>query len=463
MAMVDLSDTICALSSAPGRSGIAVVRLSGSRSGDILAQIFAPADSGRRQIPDRLATLGRVADPRTGSELDEALVTFFHAPHSYTGEDVAEISVHGSPAVIAYLLDCLCSLGARLAEPGEFTMRAFLHGRMDLAQAEAVRDLIEADTLHQAQVALRQRSGELSRELTAIKEPLLDVIIRLEAAVEFVEDDVPCESRDALAARLEELLRALDKWIASFRRGRIVRHGFSLAVVGGPNVGKSSLFNALLLEERSIVTEAPGTTRDLVSEITDIEGIAVRLIDTAGVRDGADPVEQIGVDRTLRAMADADAVLLVLDTSRPCTDEDARLRARLSAMPCIVALNKADLPSVWSLQQRAEYGSRWPCVEVSALKGVHIRELREAIRRQFFGDSARERDGLLVTNLRHCRCLEACQRHVAGAAHALQSGLSEEFVLTDLRAALERLGEITGETSAEDLLGEIFSRFCIGK
>jgi tRNA modification GTPase len=418
MAMVDLSDTICALSSAPGRSGIAVVRLSGSRSGDILTQIFAPADGRRRQIPDRLATLGRVADPRTGSELDEALVTFFHAPHSYTGEDVAEISV---------------------------------------------RDLIEADTLHQAQVALRQRSGELSRELTAIKEPLLDVIIRLEAAVEFVEDDVPCESRDALAARLEELLRALDKWIASFRRGRIVRHGFSLAVVGGPNVGKSSLFNALLLEERSIVTEAPGTTRDLVSEITDIEGIAVRLIDTAGVRDGADPVEQIGVDRTLRAMADADAVLLVLDTSRPCTDEDARLRARLSAMPCIVALNKADLPSVWSLQQSAEYGSRWPCVEVSALKGVHIRELREAIRRQFFGDSARERDGLLVTNLRHCRCLEACQRHVAGAAHALQSGLSEEFVLTDLRAALERLGEITGETSAEDLLGEIFSRFCIGK
>ena len=463
MAMVDLSDTICALSSAPGRAGIAVVRLSGPRSGEILSQVFAPAGGRQPQFPDRLAKPGRVADPRSGRELDEALVTFFHAPHSYTGEDVAEISVHGSPAVIAHLLDCLCSLGARLAEPGEFTMRAFFHGRMDLAQAEAVRDMIEADTLYQTQVALRQRSGALSRELEAVKEPLLDIIIRLEAAVEFVEEDVPRESRDELAAHLEDLLRALDKWIASFQRGRIVRHGFSLAIVGGSNVGKSSLFNALLLEERSIVTEAPGTTRDLVSEITDIEGIAVRLIDTAGVRDGADAIEQIGVDRSLRAMADADAVLLVLDTSRPRADEDARLQARLSAMPCIVALNKSDLPSVWSPDQKAEYGSRWPCVEVSALKGTHIRELRAAIRRQFFGDSAPQNDGLLVTNLRHCRCLEACRRHVAAAADTLQSGLSEEFILTDLRPALDRLGEITGETTTEDLLGEVFSRFCIGK
>ena len=463
MAMVDLSDTICALSSAPGRSGIAVVRLSGPRSSEILARIFAPAAGGRPGMPERLATLGRIADPRTGSELDEALVTFFHAPHSYTGDDVAEICVHGSPAVITHLLDCLCSLGARLAGPGEFTMRAFLHGCMDLAQAEAVRDLIEADTLYQAQVALRQRSGELSRALAGIKEPLLDIILQLEAAVEFVEDDVPHESRVALAARLEDLLDELDTWIASFRRGRIVRHGFSLAVVGGPNVGKSRLFNALLLEERSIVSEAPGTTRDLVSEVTDIEGIAVRLIDTAGVREGGDPIEQIGVDRSLRAMADADAVLLVLDTSRPGTEEDARLRELLSSVPCIVALNKCDLPSAWSPQQEAEYRSRWPCLEVSALKGAHIRELREAIRQRFFGNGARQSDGLLVTNLRHCRCLDGTREYLAAAAHSLQSGLSEEFVLTDLRPALQRLGEITGETTTEDLLGEVFSRFCIGK
>jgi len=460
--MVDLSDTICALSSAPGRSGIAVVRLSGPRCCEILEQVFAPA---RRQphMPDRLAVLGRISDPRTGSELDEALVTCFRAPHSYTGEDVAEISVHGSSVVVAHLLTCLCSLGARLAEPGEFTMRAFLHGRMDLVQAEAVRDVIEANTLYQLQVASRQRSGELSHQLKLVKESLLDVIINLEAAIEFVEEDLPLESRAALAAQLGGLAQALGKWVISFRHGRVVRHGFSLAIVGGPNVGKSSLFNALLLEERSIVTEWPGTTRDLVSEITDIEGIAVRLIDTAGVRDGADKVEQIGVDRSLRAMADADAILLVLDTSRPCSDEDARLQARLSGIPCVVALNKSDLPSVWPPQQKAEYCSRRPCIEVSALKGAHIHELREAIRQQFFGDGAKQSDGLLVTNLRHCRCLEASRQHLADAAHALQSGLSEEFVLMDLRRALERLGEITGETTAEDLLGEIFSRFCIGK
>jgi tRNA modification GTPase len=460
--MVDLSDTICALSSAPGRSGIAVVRLSGPRCTGILDQVFTPA-SRQPRMPDRLAVLGRVADPRAGSELDQALVTFFRAPHSYTGEDVAEISVHGSPVVIAHLLDCMCSLGARLAEPGEFTMRAFLHGRMDLVQAEAVRDVIEANTLYQAQVASRQRSGELSHQLKRVKEPLLEVIVHLEAAVEFVEEDMLLESREALAARLDSMARALERWILSFRRGRVVRHGFSLAIVGGPNVGKSSLFNALLLDERSIVTELPGTTRDLISEFTDIEGIAVRLIDTAGVRDGADKIEQIGVDRSLRAMADADAILLVLDTSRPCKEEDARLQERLSGMPCVVALNKSDLLSVWSPQQKEEYGSRWPCVEVSALNGAHIHELREAIRQQFFGDSARQSDGLLVTNLRHCRCLEASRQHIADAAQALQSGLSEEFVLMDLRRALERLGEITGETTAEDLLGEIFSRFCIGK
>ena len=460
--MVDLSDTICALSSAPGRSGIAVVRLSGPRCTGILDQVFAPA-SRQPRMPDRFAVLGRVSDPRAGSELDQALVTFFRAPHSYTGEDVAEISVHGSPVVITHLLDCLCSLGARLAEPGEFTMRAFLHGRMDLVQAEAVCDLIEANTLYQAQVASRQRSGELSHQLKRIKAPLLEIIVHLEAAVEFVEEDMPVESREALAVRLGNLTEALEKWILSFRRGRVVRHGFSLAIVGGPNVGKSSLFNALLLEERSIVTELPGTTRDLVSEFTDIEGIAVRLIDTAGVRDGADRIEQIGVDRSLRAMADADAILLVLDTSRHCSDEDARLQERLSWMPCVVALNKSDLPAVWSPQQKEEYGSRWPCIEVSALNGAHVHELREAIRQQFFGDSARQSDGLLVTNLRHCRCLEASRQHLADAAQALQSGLSEEFVLMDLRRALERLGEITGETTTEDLLGEIFSRFCIGK
>jgi tRNA modification GTPase len=460
--MVDLSDTICALSSAPGRSGIAVVRVSGSRCSMVLSQVFAPAKS-RSHPRDRYASLGRLLDPRNGAELDEALVTYFRAPRSYTGEDVAEISLHGSPVLISKLLDCLCSLGLRIAEPGEFTMRAFLHGRMDLAQAEAVVDVIEASTLYQAQVAARQRSGELSHRIRQIKNPLLDIIVNLEAAVEFVEEDLPGESRRTIAERLETLGDELQRWIVSFRRGRIVRQGFSLAIIGGPNVGKSSLFNALLLEERSIVTEVPGTTRDLVTETLDIDGIAVRLIDTAGVRAGGDKVEQIGVDRSLRAMADADAVLLVLDTSRPSGEENARLQELLGGIPCVVALNKSDLPSAWPTQKRAEVGSIWPCIEVCALKGTNVDALRDTIRRQFFGDDSRQRDGLLVTTLRHCRCLEASRQYLGSAVEALRGGVSEEFVLIDLRRALDTLGEITGETTAEDLLGEIFSRFCIGK
>jgi len=460
--MVDLRDTICALSSAPGRSGIAVVRLSGSGSFGIVARVFLP-HRAQPEMPARYAVLGRVRDPVTGSELDEALVTCFHAPHSYTGEDVAELSVHGSPVVVSHLIEFLCREGARLAEPGEFTLRAFLNGRMDLAQAEAVRDVVEANTLYQLQVAARQRSGELSRQLGPIRRQLTEVIVSLETAVEFVEEDLAIESRELLAGKLERVLEELSKWIDSYRRGRIVRNGFSLAVMGRPNVGKSSLFNALLSEERSIVTEMPGTTRDLVSEFANVGGIPVRLIDTAGLRDGENKIEQIGVDRSMRVMADVDAILLVLDTSQPCCEEDGELRMRLCSLACIAAFNKSDLPSVWAPEQKAEYRALWPCVDVSALTGAGVEALRLAIQRHLFGDGAAERDGLLVTNLRHCRCMEAARETLAPAARALRDGLSEEFVLVDLHRGLRRLGEITGETGVEELLGEIFGRFCIGK
>jgi tRNA modification GTPase len=460
--MVDLRDTICALSSAPGRSGIAVVRLSGPSCFGIIARVFTP-HRAEREMPARRAVLGRVCDPHTGSELDEALVTCFRSPHSYTGEDVAEVSVHGSPVVVSHLLEFFCREGARLAEPGEFTLRAFLNGRMDLAQAEAVRDVVEANTLYQLQVAARQRSGELSRQLGPVRRQLADVIVSLETAVEFVEEDLAIESRTLLAGKLEGVLEELSKWIDSFRRGRIVRNGFSLAIMGRPNVGKSSLFNALLAEERSIVTEMPGTTRDLVSEFANIEGIPVRLIDTAGLRDGENKIEQIGVDRSMRVIADVDAILLVLDTSRPWCEQDEHLRTRLSSLSCVAAFNKSDLPSVWVPEQKAEYAALWPCIDVSALTGAGIESLRLAIQQHLFGDGAAERDGLLVTNLRHCRCLEAAREALTSAACTLGNGLSEEFILVDLHRGLRKLGEITGETSVEELLGEIFARFCIGK
>jgi tRNA modification GTPase len=461
--MGDLHDTICALSSAPGRAGIALVRISGHAAFRIVQKVFAPTIAGAGFLQPRQAVLGRVHHPESGTELDQALVTCFPAPHSYTGEDVAEVSVHGSPVIVSTLLDFLCQSGARLADPGEFTLRAFLHGRMDLAQAEAVRDVIESKTLYQVQVASRQREGELSRQLDPLKKLIIDIVVQLESAVEFVEEDLPLESRASVAARLDQAGLDLDKWIRSFRRGRLIRDGFSIAIVGRPNVGKSSLFNALLGQERSIVTEIPGTTRDPISEFTSLEGIPVRLLDTAGVRASADKVEQLGVDRSFQVMADADSLLLVVDTSEPSTKEDWELRERLRFVSGIAVMNKSDLPCRWLAEEKGRYAGNWACLEVSAKTGAAIERLQRAILQHLFGHEGLERDGILVTNLRHCHCLEGAQEALSGAARALRAGLSEEFALVDLHAALRVLGEITGETTVEDLLGEIFSRFCIGK
>jgi len=460
--MTEFDTTICALSSAPGRAGIAVVRISGPQAAELGRQVFIAREPTGAALPPRRALLGRIVDPRSADDLDEGLLTFFPAGASYTGEEVVELSLHGSPVLVEALLDALCALGAQLAEPGEFTLRAFLHGRIDLAQAEAVRDVIEAKTLTQAQVAARQRAGELSQQLRPVKQLLIDVVVQLESAVEFVEEDLPLDSRERIASKLRQLGNELDRWIASFRRGRLIREGFTLAIVGRPNVGKSSVFNALLSHERSIVAELPGTTRDLVSESTSIEGVPVRLLDTAGVRETGDRIEQLGVDRSFQAIADADALLLVIDRSTRRAPEDDVLRERLSGLPALAVFNKADLPDAWSDAEREMFAGPAGHTSVSALTGSGIDALRKVIMCHLLGEPP-ERDGILVTNLRHARCLEAAREALTRAAAALDSRLSEEFVLADLHAALRKLGAITGETTVEDLLGEIFSRFCIGK
>jgi tRNA modification GTPase len=460
--MKDPNDTICALSTAPGRAGLAVVRMSGLRCFGILDEVIRP-EHNQHAFSPRTSVLGRFVDPGSREEIDQVLVIRFPAPHSYTGEDVAEISLHGSPVLVGGVLDVLCGRGARLAAPGEFTLRAFLHRRLDLAQAEAVRDIIEANTLYQARVAARQRDGALSKQLEPLKALLVDIIVQLEAAVEFVEEDLVTDSREALALRLEEVRGKIAAWVASFKQGRIVREGFSLAVVGRPNVGKSSVFNRMLSQERSIVTEVPGTTRDLVSEYMNLEGIPVRMVDTAGVRDAEDAVERMGVDRSYRAMADADAILHVVDASVAGSVEDIGLRERLSGLPCVVVFNKSDLPSAWPEEEQGQFAGAHPRVTVSALTGSGIPALRRAILAQLFGDGGPPGEGLLVTNLRHCRCLEDVLRSVTEAQKALRDALSEEFVLLDLHAALKELGAITGETTMDDLLDGIFSRFCVGK
>lgn len=460
--MTDLADTICALSTAAGRSGIAVVRVSGAQSIAIFLKIFQPK---RRfdQVPYRRAVLGKIVAPGGGFGIDEAIATCFPSPNSYTGEDMVEYSLHGNPVLVTALLDCLCGQGARLAEPGEFTMRAFLHDRMDLAQAEAVNDIISATTLYQAQVAARQCSGTLSRQLKPVKDILVDIIVNLESAVEFVEENLQTASREAVVLQIDRVRRQLEDWIATYRQGRIIKEGFSMAVIGKPNVGKSSVFNALLAQNRSIVAELPGTTRDLVSEFTNLEGIPVRLVDTAGIHQSEDYIERLGIDRSLEAIVDADAILLVVDRSRPHLHQDSILRQQVLHASCIVVMNKSDLAPAWSPEEERAFAGNWPHVQVSAKTGAGIGELRAAILQGLLGSGGIQQDSILITNLRHVRSLEAAETELARAMKSLQDGLSEEFALVDLHGALKKLGAITGETSAEDLLTEIFSRFCVGK
>jgi tRNA modification GTPase len=460
--MKDQADTICALSTPAGRSGLAVVRLSGERSFQFLRKIFL-CKSLLNPPADRHATLGKILNLRDGRIFDEGVATCFQGPNSYTGENMVEISLHGNPVLIAALLDDLCSLGARIAEPGEFTMRAFLRGRMDLTQAEAVRDLIEATTRRQAETAVKQKAGSMSIQLKSVKEKLIKIISNLESAVEFVEEDLPLESRETIGSMLEELRGELDKWIQSYRKGKIIKDGFSMAVVGRPNVGKSSVFNALLAQDRSIVTEAPGTTRDLVSEYASISGIPVRLMDTAGIRKSDDRIERLGIGRSRQAIADSDAVLLVVDSSFPQSKEDIDLRRALKLRTCIVVMNKSDLPLRWTAEEMREFAGDLPFIGASAKTGVGIEQLRSEIFDRVMGTDIEEKEGMLVTNLRHCLCLENARKNLGAATTALKEGLSEEFALADLHRALKDLGEITGETHIEEVLAQIFSSFCIGK
>jgi tRNA modification GTPase len=460
--MKDLADTICALSTPPGRSGIAVVRMSGPESLDFYRQVFKPK-RGIGETQPRFSVLGRIVDPRSGIEIDEAVVSCFPSPNSYTREDMVEFSIHGSPVLISALLDCLCSLGARLAEPGEFTMRAFLHGRIDLTQAEAVNDIINATTLYQAQVAGRQSSGALARKLSTTKELLVEIIVHIESAVEFYEEDLALEPREVVIEHIAQLRRQLMDWVDSYRKGRVIREGFSMAVVGRPNVGKSSVFNALLNQDRSIVTEIPGTTRDLVSEFTNLEGIPVRLLDTAGIHASEDHIERLGIDRSLQAIAEADAILFVGNRNQPLSQQDMELRRQLEHLSCIAVINKCDLPSVWTAGERKEFIGAWPNAEVSAKTGSGIARLRRAILDGIIGAGRVTGEGILITNLRHCQNLEAAERYLGQAATALNEGLSEEFALVDLHKGLQELGAIMGEVHRDDLLTEIFSRFCVGK
>jgi tRNA modification GTPase len=451
-------DTIAAISTPPGRGGIGIVRLSGPESAEIAAQLVRlrhPLEHGRARLAD---VMDDERAETASAAIDEALVTLFAAPNSYTAEDVVEIAAHGSPVVLELLLRRALDLGARLAEPGEFTQRAFLAGKLDLTQAEAVRDLIDAQTLTQARQAASQMGGALSRRVSPVKHALVELIALLEAGIDFAEDDVDVAPAAEISRRIEELRPPLTALAASFARGRIVHDGLTLAIVGRPNAGKSSLFNRLVERERAIVTATPGTTRDLVTERISLEGIPLELVDTAGLREGLEEAEQMGIARSREALADAALVLVVLDATQALNDEEHRLLEAVQGRPAVLVVNKSDLAEMGRLDGA---GSGLASVQTSALTGEGIAELRGLILALATGGAAAE-PGML-TRLRHHQAIASTLDALGDAAQANENAIPHEMILLDLYRGLWALDSLTGQTTSDDILNLIFSTFCIGK
>jgi tRNA modification GTPase len=463
IAVFSTSDTIVALATPPGRSGVGVVRLSGADAFRVASLLVGRS----RPFEPRRATLARFAFARgitPGSDAppvaDQVVVTAFPGPHSYTGEDVVEVSAHGSPVVLEALLASAVASGARLAEAGEFTLRAFLNGKLDLVQAEAVADLIEAVTPLQARVAFDQLEGTLTTEIRAIEGDLFDLVARLEASLDFPDEGYHFVEIGRASEELVVVIARIAALLAATSRGRLIREGAQVAIVGTPNVGKSSLFNALLNAPRAIVTAIPGTTRDLVTERANVGGFAIALVDTAGVRESADVVEREGIARAREAGSVADLLLLVLDRSRPLSDDDRRLVEDTAARARVVVANKADAAAAWSTAPVDEKD----IVEVSALTGAGMTDLVARIVATLSRGVDVPRDAPMVTNVRHVALLQTAHAAVGRAVEALAgAAVSEEFVLADLQDAMARLQEITGQRTTDDLLRHIFERFCIGK
>jgi len=452
-------DTICGVSTPAGEGGIGIIRISGERAVEIASSVFRTR-SGRALSEASSHTLhyGHVVSPDGKETIDEALASVMRAPATYTREDVVEINCHGGMQPLARTLALVIGRGARQAEPGEFTKRAFLNGRVDLSQAEAVMDVIRSRTELAHKAANEQLLGGLSREIRDLRERLLSLAASVEAAVDFPEEEIELASGEHLRDSLSVVLQSIDAMLASVAAGRILREGFGTAIVGSPNVGKSSLLNALLRSDRAIVTDIPGTTRDVLEEYLHIEGVPVRILDTAGIRHSSDVVEQEGVRRTLAAVREADVVLLVLDGSRNMNDEDRRVLKEAGEKPAIAVINKADLPRALEGVARPETQ-----VTVSCKSGQGLAELRKAIASVALSRTRSLREHGWAINQRHQTALEQARESLQKVLESAAAGLSPEFIALDLRAALDSLGLVIGATYTEDILNRIFDDFCIGK
>ena len=456
-------DTICAISTPIGEGGIGIVRISGKDAILIADKIFFPKRNKKLSaLPSHTIHYGEIRDD-SKEKIDEALVSIMKAPNTYTKEDVVEINCHGGAVPLKRVMELVIKNGARLAEPGEFTKRAFLNGRIDLSQAEAVIDIINSKTDDSLRLAVNQLSGILSKKVNAIREELISIIASVEASIDFVDEDIEFISRHEMGKRIKKAVDEIEALITTADEGRIYKEGIATAIIGRPNVGKSSLLNALLKEERAIVTPVPGTTRDVIEEWVNIKGVPLRILDTAGIRHTEDIVEIEGVKRSRDAIKSADLILLLIDGSVKLNEEDKSLIEEVGNKRLIVLLNKSDL---LSLVKKSDIEKALPekeIVSISALTGEGIDRLRSVIHGLLFKGRITAGERPIITNLRHKTALEKTKKALETLESSLKNEMSEEFLAVDLRGALNALGEITGETATEDILNRIFEEFCVGK
>jgi len=457
-------DTIVAVSTPRGEGGISIVRLSGPLAISIAQQIFrSPSFLSLQKIKTHTLVYGHILDPETHQIIDEVLLSVMKAPRTYTKEDIVEINCHGGAACVQKVLELTLLAGARLAEPGEFTKRAFLNGRIDLAQAEAVADIIRAKTDLTRQVAMNQLQGAMSKAVNRLRDQIIDILAEVEARIDFPEEDLDFLDLTALYKRAQAVLTQLGELLRTAEDGKILREGLNLVIVGKPNVGKSSLLNALLQEDRAIVTEIPGTTRDTIEEYANIRGIPLNLIDTAGIRETADIIEHAGVKRSREWLERSDLALVMLDASEPLTENDGKLLELTKNKKAIIILNKIDLPKGLDITQAEKLMPDKPIVKTSMLTGQGLEELKTAILNAVIHGTEISPDSAMITNVRHRDALRKGKIDIEHALLSLDMAMPMELVAVDLRGALDNLGLIVGTTTTDDILERIFSQFCIGK
>lgn len=456
-----MEDTIAAIATAPGEGGIGIIRISGEESKSVLDKIFIPANPSSLQ--NRKMSYGNIVDPLSNKVIDEVLCVYMKGPKTYTVEDVVEINCHGGMVPLRKTLELVLANGARMAEPGEFTKRAFLNGRLDLSQAEAVIDVIKAKTDRTFDVALNQLEGIFSERIREIRNKLVDILVNLTVNIDYPDEDIEEITYEKLSFDLNEVLSEIENLLSSADTGRIMRDGLSVAIIGKPNVGKSSLMNSLLKETRAIVTEIPGTTRDTIEEHISIKGIPVRLTDTAGIRETDDIIEKIGIEKSKESFNQADLVIFILDSSRNLEHEDMEIMELINPDKTVILLNKIDLNQILKKDDILLKNSGFTIIETSMKNQMGISEIENKIVDLVYGGKVSQNNNLMVTNVRHKDILEKSRKSLDDAINMVKMQEALEFIEIDVNSAYESLGEIIGETVQDDIINEVFARFCLGK